>query len=139
MSVGIETKVFRALTDRLDAFVIANPIAVAYPARDFSPPAETPYLRISWLPARTDPVAIKRTNEYSGIFQVDVFWPDNKGLIKPLEFAALLVAHYVRGTTLFREGIKVRVHRPPSVAPAMQEPGWVQVPVSIPYQAFVRS
>jgi hypothetical protein len=139
MTNGIETKIFRALTDRLDAFIIANPIAVAYPGRGFTPTQETPYLRVSWLPARTEPVSIKTTNDYTGLLQISVFWPDSKGIVQAVGKASEIIAHFRRTTFLYREGVRVKIHRPPYAAPAMQEPGWVQIPVDVPYQAFVRS
>jgi hypothetical protein len=36
-----------------------------------------------------------------------------------------------------REGVTVRVENSPSVEQPLVEPGWLQVPVSIPYAAYV--
>lgn len=139
MTVGLETKIFRALTDRLDALVATLKIPVAYPGAGFKPITGKEYLRPWLLPAPTDPLTLAHSNQYSGILQVDVFWPEGQGIIKPMEKASAIIAHFPKGIRLYHEGVKVVVSGPPFIARALQEPGWLQLPINIPYAAFLRS
>lgn len=139
MTTGIETKIFRALTGKLDAYTTGNAIDVAYPGRTYTPREDTPWIRPTLLWATTDAVDLSGdTNNYSGIFQVDLFWPEQRGMVRVLERASAIVAHFQRPQKLFHEGVRVEINLPPYLAPASQEPGWIQVPVSIPFRSFVR-
>lgn len=137
MATGVETRIAEALFARLASLVLSPAVPVAWPGRDFR--ASGAYLRPSFLPAATAAFSVRPdgTNEHRGLLQVDVFWPEDKGLTEPMERASEVIAHFKRGTTMYREGVKVRVVRPPYPSPALQEPGWLQVTVSIPYLAFV--
>jgi hypothetical protein len=137
VSVGIETKIFRALTDHLDSFLVADKTAVAYPGSQFVPVPSKPFLRPALLLNPTLAFDLVRTNVYSGIFQISVFWPEQQGLVAPLEKASAVAAHFQRGYRLVREGIRVDIVNPPSVGSALQEPGWLQMPVSIPFRSSV--
>jgi hypothetical protein len=139
MTTGIETKVFRALTDRLDAYSTANSIAIARTGLNYTPTAETKFLRATHLPAQTRALSLSfdGTNEFRGIFQVDVFWPEGKGIVAAKEQAASIIAYFARGTEMTHGGVTVKVTRPPYELPAIQEDGWLMVPVTIPYLAFI--
>jgi len=139
MTDGIETKIFRALTDRLTTFVNSDKIAVAYPNVSYKPVEGTPYLRPNLIPAPTDALTLDGSSRYDGILQVDVFWPEGQGIIKPMEKASAIIAHFPKQVKLFHEGVRVVVNGPPYIARALQEPGWLQLPINIPYTAFVRS
>jgi hypothetical protein len=139
MTTGIETKVFRALTDRLDAYATANSIAIARTGLNYTPTAGTKFLRATHLPAATRAIGNGNddTNEFRGLFQVDVFWPEGKGVVAAKEEAAKVIAYFAKGTSLTHQSVTVKIKRPPYELPAMQEDGWIIVPVTIPYLAHV--
>lgn len=139
MTTGIETKIFRALTDRLDDYADATTIAIARTGLNYNPTSGTEFLRVTHLPAATRGVGLAHTgkNEFRGLFQIDVFWPEGKGIVAAKEEAAALMTYFVRGTSMTHESVTVKVLRPPYELPAMQEAGWIIVPVTIPYLAFV--
>lgn len=103
MSAGVEGKIFGALANALDAYVSSNPIAVAYPGLPFVPTAGVPFLRPWHLPAPTLATDWARSNDYSGIFSIDVFWPAGQG-IKPAMAAASRLIDFFVGGQPFRSG-----------------------------------
>jgi hypothetical protein len=137
---GVETRIYEALAAQLAALALTPAMPIAWPNVDFKPPA-TGYLRASFLPAATGAFARSGTgsNEHRGIFQIDVFWPENKGETEPSNKAAAIIAHFKRGTVLSREGATIRIDDPPYRGPSLQEPGFLQIPVSVPYHAFIPS
>jgi hypothetical protein len=135
---GIETKIFGALAARLDAFVSAYPIDVAYPNINFMPRPRMPYLRPWMLPAPTISASLiaPGSMDFKGIFQIDVFWPAGQGLIQALEKSAAIIAHFATTRLIYQDGFAVQINEAPYASPAMQEPGWVHIPVSIRFRAF---
>jgi hypothetical protein len=142
VTAQVELKIFKALIARLDAYVAASPIPVAIPNVDFDPTkltsAQPGYLRPSMLPAASQDFAVSNNGSIIclGLMQVDVFWRNNQGLVKPLGRAADLMDFFKKGTRLVFQGVRVHVLKPPFYAAPMQEPGWIQIPVSIPYTAY---
>jgi hypothetical protein len=137
MATGIETRILEALNAQLAALVLSPVVPIAWQNKSFTPSGA--YLRPWLLPVRTDAltVSVLGSNDYAGLYQVDVFWPSGSGLTDPMERASAIAAHFKRGTRISREGITVRIDDPPWPGPALQEPNWIQVPVSVPYRAFV--
>jgi hypothetical protein len=133
-----ELAIFRALAARLDLFIAQEAIDVAYPGLPFIPRADRPFLRPWQLPALTQSSGFgaRDANDFRGIWQVDVFWPDDLGILAPLEKASKLMAHYGKGLVLHEGGVKVQINEPPYLGPALQEPGWLHLPVNIRYRAF---
>jgi hypothetical protein len=97
------------------------------------------YLRPWLLPAPTEAMTLSAAgpNDYRGIFQVSVFAAVDAGPTAPLETASAIAAHFKRGTRLTRDGINVWMDDPSWVGPMIQEPDVLQLPVSVPYRAFV--
>lgn len=131
-----DTRVAEALMDRVRGVSLSPPLPVAWPGVDFAPP-QAGYLAVSLLPAETTGFGVGDEDDVlrSGVLQVSVFWPEDRGVTAPMERAGAVAAHFPRGLRIYREGVRVRVERPPTVAPPLFEPGWVQVPVSVYYQA----
>jgi hypothetical protein len=134
---SLDLTIFQALAARLDEYVAASPIAVAYPNLPFTPVSTLPWLRPWPLPALATAALYRPTgNQYAGIWQVDVFWPVGQGLPQALAQAGALCGWYARGSKFMRGGITVRIEDPPYAGPAMQEPDWLHVPVTIRYKVF---
>lgn len=61
-------------------FIKANPLNVAYPNRKFTPPANGSYFELNFLPpALTPGLFTGAQNSWSGVFQIDIVTPLNKG------------------------------------------------------------
>jgi len=134
---GIETTIFKLLAAHLDTYVQAHPIDVAYPGKTYTPVAGTPFLRPWFLPARTISADLNTTNDYTGILQIDVFWPSGQGTWDAMDVAAALIAHFPSPSVLYGDaGFNVRLEDPGYVSPALQEPGWLHIPVNVPYRVL---
>ena len=134
------TRVFEALLARLATLVLAPALPVAWPGVAFTPPTSgSGYLRPTWLPAETSVFGVGDDDAevYRGVLQVDVFWPEGRGYVEPLERAGAVAEHFTKGTKMDRQGVRVRVENSPSVEQPLDEPGWTHVPVTVPYAAYV--
>jgi hypothetical protein len=136
-SVGIETRIFEALGGWLAALMFSPVVPIAWPNKAFV--SSGTYLRPWLLPAPTEAMTLSAAgpNDYRGIFQVSVFAAVDAGPTAPLETASAIAAHFKRGTRLTRDGINVWMDDPSWVGPMIQEPDVLQLPVSVPYRAFV--
>lgn len=140
MATSVETKIVEAFFARLQALVLTPAHPIAWPNVSFTPPADSRYLRANELPSPTAGVslAVDGANEYSGLFQIDVFGPLNTGSSAPKELAGAVVKHFKRGTRLDREGLRIDVMQA-SIGPALRDdPRWM-VPVTVRYRAFARN
>lgn len=137
MATGIEAKILEGLLARL-ATLTTTPTAmpVAWPNVVYDPP-ETGYLRASHLPNTTEQVTLGGSgrNRHFGLFQVDVMWPKGTGNIAPMEIASQVVAHFKRGTSFTQNSVLILINSPPSVAPPIDADPFIQIPVTIEYQA----
>lgn len=113
-------------------------ISTAWENRSFTPVNGTPYQRVNLLAADPD-----NTTQGSamfielGILQVTLNYPVGAGPAAIEARAEALRSRFKRGTTLSASGINVHITRTPSIEPAIQEPGWYSIPVSIRWQAFI--
>ena len=144
MSDAVEVAIESALLAYASAFANNNSLTISLPNIAFTAPtvsATAKYLRASFLPAPTNPLAIsyttgKATNQHFGIFQVDVFYGQGGGEIAPARITASLVAWFKPGTQLTSNGFTVQVLRSPYRGPLLKSDPWMQLPLSIPYVAF---
>ena len=138
MTIGLEVKIFRALTDHLDIFASNNSLSIAKPGLPFAPSSGTAYLRAYIMPSMTESMDITGlVNEFRGIFQVNVFYPEGAGIMVPYETASALCEHFTTGTQVTHQATTFTILSPPHIGPAIEEPGWVMLPVSIRYRAFL--
>ncbi len=135
MIEGVDAAITDALLSHLQDADLDVP--VAWPGADFTPGA-TAYLAVTLFPAPTTVATITTHDRHDGIMQVSVFWPRGEGIIGPMELAGRVIARFPRGTRLDRNDQSVRIDRTPWTSPPLQEAGWVQIPVTIPWTAFVR-
>lgn len=128
-----------ALLTHLIAFAASPEIGLALPGRVFVPIDGEPYLEAVYLPNRTDTRAIgdNDAQDHQGLLQVSVMWPsDDDGLIPALDLAGQVINHFAKGTRLSSDGVLVRIERKGWVAPHLQEPDRLRVPVTIPYRVL---
>lgn len=135
MATYTETQILRGLLDHLAELVLSPAMEVSWPNVAFTPPAEG-YLRATHVPNTVNQVTLGDLgkNRHIGLFQIDVFWPQNAGDIAPMERAGAVAAHFKRGTVLTSESAVIRIIRPPSIAQALQSAPYIMIPVTIQYQ-----
>src|ERR1017187_1909720 len=97
-SLGVNTKIRLAFMAQLAIYVAENPINIAYSGIAFQPVSMQPYLRAAFSPSATKSFDLKSVDDYTGIFQIDVMWPIQQGLIAPLGIASALRAFFPRGS-----------------------------------------
>lgn len=135
--MAIEVAIQAALYEHLKGTSLPTALPIAPEGKNFDPKGKA-YLRPTFMPAETtsEQLADDGCNLYSGLFQIDVFWPIGKGLPEPLAVAAALAARFRRGQRIDVPDIDLRIQRPPTVLPALQEPNWFQVPVRVTWEAI---
>lgn len=130
------TNISAALSSRLNS--MANLPPVVWENSDtYSPVSGTPYLAEHYLPAPTVPVGVadNSSNDFRGVYQIDIRAPLNKSKFKANQIADQVLAHFRRGTEMTFGGIKVRVETADR-AQGRPDGGWWFVPVSINWRAF---
>ena len=85
------------------------------------------YYVVAFLPATVNPPLSGGNDHEQGIYQVSVFAPAGAGLGPALVQAQAVADHFNRQNL---SGISCGV---PTLAPALIEPDWVHIPVSIPF------
>lgn len=114
-----------ALDGRMATLPSLGASAIAWPNRALA--AQTAlYYAIAFLPATVEPELQGKDHE-GGIYQVSVFAPAGAGLGTALTQAQAVADHFKRQNL---SGVSIGV---PTLSPPLQEPNWVQVPVSIPF------
>lgn len=114
------------------------PQPVAYPNIKFSPPADSKYLAVSFMPNRTrgDMIRFEDPNESAGLLQIAVYWPLNAGMIAPQRVADSIIAHFARGTVIKADGFAVRVIEDPWSSTPLTDDVRAMIPVTIPWRAY---
>ncbi len=138
MATYFETKIYNALIGKLVALTLSPSLSVAYPNVPFTPP-EDGYLRVSHFPNLVQQITVGDTgiNRYTGILQIDLFSPENEGIVGASEVAGEIAQHFKRGTFIDSDGAVVRVISPPIIATGLSSPPYLQTPISIRWQADV--
>lgn len=128
--MAIEVAIQAALYEHLKGTKLPVALPIAPEGRNFDPKGRA-YLRPTFLPGETTSFGTESDSDtiYGGLFQIDVFWPVDRGLSEPLAVAAALAARFCRGTRLAADGLEVRIDHPASVLGAQQEPNWLHIPV----------
>jgi hypothetical protein len=121
-----------ALRTQLSTLPSSPPIA--WENTNYKPNATTLYLRATALPGDTVQACLGDSgrDEHVGIFQVDVFIPDNKGRT---DWPDQIADHFKRGTVLTQNTVSVRITTV-SINTAFKDEDFYIVPVSINYQTF---
>lgn len=132
----VETMIYKALRNRLAALTFDPPLPIAWPNFAFDPPATT-YLKVDMLWNRNINLGIASNSatERRGVFQVTVVAAANSGIVKPINVAGAVAAHFARGTPINRDGINVKIEGEPSLGPSLQNDR-IRLPVSIRFYAF---
>lgn len=137
MATGIGGHIEAALNAHLLTLTLAPPLPVVSQNRTFAPPRDGWYLRANSIGLPPDWWAItKGSSRYTGLFQVDVVFPENVGMVKPRDVAAAVAAHFKRGTSLVSGPVRVNITRPPYDGPVLENAGGFMIPVTINYSSI---
>ncbi len=104
----------------------------------FTPEVGQPWLKTGFLPAPVRQAELAPDggrNRHQGIYQVSLFYPAGQGSGPARSMAERVISGFKRGTVLSGEGIKVHIQRAWR-GPALSEPDWFQVPVSVQWFAY---
>lgn len=123
------------LESRLSVWAQAKPIPVAVQNVAFDP-TDSVFLRFSLNPAETDSEDEEGTHRlYTGILQVSVITPKNKGTIEAETIAEELDALFPKNLRLEDDGFVVTIIRPMSAGPLISESDKATLPVYCTYRA----
>lgn len=107
---------------------------IAYQGGTFKP-GNDPYLDVSILPNGFAWEGIDKGSTYRGIMQVSAMYPENEGIIKPMEMAGEVAKVFASGRQLAADGVTVVISQKPVVQGGFKDGRFIKVPVSIYYQS----
>ncbi len=123
-----------ALDTRLNSLAGSTPIA--WPNIKFNPTLGTMFLRPTFLPGRTTRLLINDTIQYNvGIYQIDVFAAQNKGMSSALDKMDAISDHFKAIQTLTAGNINVLI-RAINQLPIVTIDSWVKGSVQINYSCY---
>ncbi|HEV7253877.1 MAG TPA: DUF4128 domain-containing protein [Mesorhizobium sp.] len=137
MPLTAEAAIPDALFRHLDTLTLSPALPIAWPGKPFTPPAGA-YLELTFLPNTNRNLFLGNSDptQHVGLLQVTVVGAPKEQVVALNDIAGRIVAHFAKGTTVEKDGVRVRITAKPSVAPPLLDDGRKRVPVSIPYQAF---
>jgi hypothetical protein len=140
MATGVEANIFAALSSRLSSLVLNPTLPISWPNLEFPLPGQTKpkeYLEVNYLPNRTNTRTLSAgRQQHRGIFQVSVHHRDGAGMVKPLQIADQITAHFPLGLILDQSGVRVKIYRKPYAIPQPPQNGSLMVPVTVEYETF---
>lgn len=117
---------------------IAPALATAYENMQYSPAGNVPFQRVYLLPATSSNPSIGALlYRASGIFQVTLFYPLNKGPGPAEARAELIFDKFKRGSTMIAGGVLITIDQSPSILQATVDGDRWALPVQIPYRANI--
>lgn len=134
-----EQLILRGLLRHLDEYAPSPPIDRAYPNRRYVPQDDVPYLRVMHLPGPTTRVGASGDTSLSfvGSLSVVVSWPSNQGPEQPQGVVDELRDHFSVDTRLFEGGVRINFVQPASAAAPIPDHPRYEIPITIPYVAYV--
>lgn len=140
MAESVEAKISDLLLGHLAEFPQSPALPIAWPGLPFTPPSGT-YLEATLIPNTNvnRGLGTDDSTQFRGILQVAVMASANEGIIAAMEIASHIADHFERGTALSEGTLRVKFEGRPSIAPYMQEPDRLRIPVSIRWHAFWRT
>lgn len=117
---------------------MAQTLDTAFENATYTPKADVPFQKVNLLPAGTITNGHDgKTSRETGIFQITLMYPQNKGVSAAQARAELIRQRFAARTFLFEGGIRVEIDSKPSIASALIIGDRYAVPVSINYTALV--
>lgn len=142
MPQGIEAKIINGLLEHVEDFSTSPAIPLAWPDPQvpFEKPLDgqgrpKPYLQVFEIPVPTIPRALKGTNQYSGVLQISLFWPERSGVIAPEEIRSQICAHFDPRILIPVDGFNIQITQA-SRNGSLKDAPYVHYPISIRYRAL---
>lgn len=141
MAEAVEVAIEYALLNRAQAFATANSLTISLPNVAFTAPeasSTAKWLRATFIPADTITLGLTpgSTKRHFGLLQLDVFYGQGGGEIAPARIASDIIAYFVMGTQMTKDGFTVTVHRQPFRGQLVKDDPWQMLPVRISYQCY---
>lgn len=120
-------------------WIAGNFLPTLYAARGGEPTGNQAYAQLWFMPANTAPSTTgpQGRDLAEGFTQVNLMYPTGEGAGDALEMADEIAFHFQAGTRLDYNGQDVII-RGVSIAPPMTEKGWLMLPVTINWSAYMR-
>lgn len=137
---SVETKIWLALRDRVESIPLT--FAKAWPAETFTPVYNDgellPYLRIGRVTVAPVPVFIDtgKRHQRTGTLIITLVHPLGRVASVYDEYAGQIAAHFNEGTSMYYNGVCVKVTAQPHVQPGYEQDAYWTVPISIPWRTF---
>jgi hypothetical protein len=123
-----------ALDTKLSLLSGSTPIA--WPNIKFNPSLGTMYLRPTFIPGKSTRLVVNDTIQYNvGIYQIDVFGEQNKGMSAVLDKLDAISDHFKTEQSLTSGNIKVLI-RAINQLPIVTLDSWIQGSVQINYACY---
>lgn len=119
------------------------PLAGTYPivwtdGPTYTPNADRPYIRATWIPNVTRRLFIGSTDPHQrlGLLQVDMMAKKTWTGKQATQVAAQIAAHFPADLKMTYSGVTCRVTSAPHVVGAIAGDVFLQVPVTVPIECF---
>jgi hypothetical protein len=115
-------------------------LSIAWENTNFTPPTNAPHVRVSFLPSETRPAAnhASAMDFESGIYQLDLYVPQNTGTANADATAREIRRQFKRGLALFDvNNIQVMIQGTPSVSDGRIEGPFWRSRITVPWFAYV--
>jgi hypothetical protein len=109
---------------------------IAWPNKSFTPKETENWLRASFLPVPPERIGFDESDKHSGIFQVDVTVPSQKGILPAVTISRAVEKLFNKIVLTTEDGVKLRFIDPPKTNPHRQDANWYIIPVSITYTIY---
>lgn len=136
-ATGKAAQIADALLARAETMAIGTPpYEIAMPGVAFTPVADVPYLEVGFFTSPPLAEGLSAGVIDQGRLVVGVCWPKKiPGVVKPLEAAEAVKAHFPKGLQLKSGTTNVRVHKEPYAGAPITLPDRIVVPVTVPWTA----
>ncbi|MDY8108256.1 phage tail terminator-like protein [Fulvimarina sp. 2208YS6-2-32] len=132
-----EPAILRALRSHLIDFARHRTLPIAFTNRQFTAPSGV-YLRETLIPNQTGRlfVASDGPHRHMGLYQVDVFAPENTGETDHVALAGEIADHFAVDLRLTDGGVRTRITKRPSVGPTLVDGALAMIPTTIEWETF---
>ncbi len=131
--MGVFSNIQRALDTRLNTLI--NRPYIAWPNTKFIPAENTSYIRPTLLPANSTLYTLNDNHRNSGIYQVDIFVPLEKGLNSALSLVDDVKEHFENTRDLVAGTDTVHIQQI-SLGQLERQEAWFRVYLEINYICY---
>lgn len=135
---SVETKIFQAIKARVATLPMKATYPVKWVTETYEPSPSQPYLRVTWMPNVNRRLFLKGSDPHQrlALLQIDVMAKKASGDDVAVEIAGQVAVHFAADTPMYFQGVKVRVQRAPDISQVIAGDTHLQVPVTVPVEAF---